>query len=232
MTQPLVIVGAGGFARETAAAVHACNEVRPTWQLRGFLDDNPALHGTDRDGLPILGPADAVADMEDIAVVVCVGSPRDYTPRRRLVERLDLPTDRYATVVHPSASVGPDCLVGPGSVLLAHTVLTANVTVESHVAVMPHTVFTHDDVVSEYVTIGAGVRLGGGAVIEQGAYLGAGVLVRELVRVGEWSFVGMGSVVLCDIPPAQVWIGHPARFLRAIDLPVPPSIGTIARELT
>ncbi|MFD0823542.1 sugar acetyltransferase, partial [Micromonospora zhanjiangensis] len=48
----LVIVGAGGFARETAAAVRAVNQVRPTWRLLGFLDDNPALRGVERAGLP------------------------------------------------------------------------------------------------------------------------------------------------------------------------------------
>jgi sugar O-acyltransferase (sialic acid O-acetyltransferase NeuD family) len=226
----LIIVGAGGFARETAAAVHAGNSVRPTWRLLGFLDDDPNLHDTFRDGLPVLGPVDNAVSMVDAAVVVCVGNPRDYMSRKRVVDRLALSADRYATVLHPSADVAPDCLLGPGCVLLAQTVLTANVTVGSHVAMMPQTVLTHDNVVGEFVTIGSGVRLGGGTVIEQGAYLGAGALVRESVRVGAWSLVGMGSIVLRDVPPGQVWVGQPARFLRAVDLPVP--IGTIARELT
>ncbi|MBB2940415.1 sugar O-acyltransferase (sialic acid O-acetyltransferase NeuD family) [Actinoplanes lutulentus] len=213
----LVIVGAGGFARETASAAAAANRVRPTWRILGFADDNPALHGTVRSGLPILGSVDDVIGT-DAAVVVCVGNPSNYTARRGIVERLGLPAERYATVVHPSAEVGAGCTVGPGSVLLAGTVLTADLEVGSHVAVMPHVVITHEDRIEDYVTIASGVRLGGGATLRQGAYIGAGALVREGVTVGAWSQIGMGSVVLRDVPPDEVWVGSPARFLRSAKL--------------
>lgn len=204
----LVIVGAGGFARETAAAAAAAN-----WRVLGFVDDDPALHGTTRTGLPILGPIDSIVS-SDAQVVVCVGNPRNYTTRRRIVDRLGLPPSRYATVVHPAAEVGAGSVVGPGSVLLAGAVLTADVVLGSHVAVMPQAVLTHDDRVGDYATIASGVRLGGGAILEPGAYVGAGALIREGVTVGAWSLVGMGSVVLHDIPPGQIWAGNPARLLR------------------
>ena len=205
----LVIVGAGGFARETAAAA-----VAGSWRVLGFVDDDPALHGTYRSGRPILGGVDSLSGMPDTAVVVCVGNPRDYTARQRIVRRLGLPAERYATVVHPTAVIGAGSVVGPGSVLLAGTVLTADVTVGSHVAVMPQAVLTHDDRVGDYVTIASGVRLGGGAVLQTGAYVGSGALVREGVTVGAWSLIGMGSVVLHDVPPGEVWAGNPARLLR------------------
>ncbi|WP_433306478.1 acetyltransferase [Actinoplanes sp. CA-030573] len=208
----LVIVGAGGFARETAAAAGLA------WRVTGFLDDNPALHGTTRSGVPILGPVSMVHDLPEAAVVVCVGNPRNYTARRQIVERLALPAERYATVLHPTVSIGAGSVVGPGSVLLAGTVLTADVTVGAHVAVMPQAVLTHDDVVGDYATVASGVRLGGGAVLETGAYVGAGALVREGVTVGAWSLVGMGSVVLTDVPSEEIWVGSPARKLRSADL--------------
>jgi sugar O-acyltransferase (sialic acid O-acetyltransferase NeuD family) len=203
----LVIVGAGGFARETAAAAGH------DWNVVGFVDDDPALHGTRRSGLPILGPVDSVRDMPEVEVAVCVGNPRNFTARRAIVERLGLPPERYATIVHPLASVGAGSQIGPGSVLLAGTVLTADVTVGSHVAIMPQAVLTHDDRVSDYCTIASGVRLGGGVVLDEGAYVGAGALIRESLKIGAWSLVGMGSVVLSDVPPSEVWAGNPARLL-------------------
>jgi sugar O-acyltransferase (sialic acid O-acetyltransferase NeuD family) len=210
----LVIAGAGGFARETAAAVHAINQARPTWRLRGFLDDNPALHGTERSGVPILGGLDSITDLPDAAVVVCVGNPRDYAARRRVAQRLGLPGHRYATIVHPSAQLAAGCLIGPGSVLLAHVVLTADVAVGAHVAVMPQVVLTHDDVVRDYATIASGVRLGGGVTVDLGAYVGAGALIREGLTIGAGALIGMGSVVLRDVPAGEVWAGNPARYLR------------------
>ncbi|MFF4029034.1 acetyltransferase [Streptomyces sviceus] len=211
----LVIVGAGGFARETAQAVRDAGE----FELLGHLDDDPALHGTDVDGVPVLGGCDLVHDLSEARVVICVGNPRDYAARARLVRRFGLPEERYTTVIHPTAAVSSTSEIGPGSVLLAHCVLTAAVRVGAQVAVMPHVVLTHDDVVEDYATLTAGVRLGGGVRLERGAYVGSGVLVREGTTVGAWSQIGMGSAVLDDVPPGEVWVGSPARRLRAAGAP-------------
>ncbi|TDU80085.1 NeuD/PglB/VioB family sugar acetyltransferase [Streptomyces sp. KS 21] len=220
-TQDVLIVGAGGFARETAQAVRdavAADRERgrtPRWRLAGHLDDDPALHGRDVDGVPVLGAGDLVHRRPDARVVVCVGSPRDHAVRARVVRRLALPESRYATVVHPTAAVSASSVLGAGSVLLAHCVLTAAVRVGAHVAVMPHAVLTHDDTVGDFATLASGVRLGGGVRLGRGAYVGAGALVRENTTVGAWSLTGMGSTVLADVPPGEVWAGSPARRLRA-----------------
>ncbi|MEV0451138.1 NeuD/PglB/VioB family sugar acetyltransferase [Streptomyces sp. NPDC050600] len=218
----LVIIGAGGFARETAQAVRAAG-----LPLAGHLDDDPALHGVEVDGVPVLGGSALVRGLPGASFVVCVGSPRDYASRARVVERLGLPEERYATVVHPTAVVSASSALGPGTVLLAHAVLTAAVRVGRHVAVMPHTVLTHDDEVADFATLASGVRLGGGARIGRGAYLGAGALVREGTAVGAWSLVGMGSTVLADVPAGEVWAGSPARRLRAA---APPALAQLTAD--
>ena len=215
---PLVLVGAGGFARETAEAVAALNADGRQFEVLGFLDDDPALAGQEVDGLPVLGPiSDPVPAADRFAgaqFVVCVGSPRRYSVRQAVVSALALPDRRYATIVHPTASLARSTVVGPGTVLLALTVTTASVRIGRHVAVMPHTVLTHDDVVEDFATLGAGVRLAGGVRVGRGAYIGAGALVREECAIGAWSLVGMGAVVTVDVPAGQVWTGVPARFRR------------------
>ena len=222
MVRDLVIAGAGGLARETAAAVRAI----PSWRLLGFLDDDPALHGMQRAGLPVLGPLAAVAEYSGAAVVVCIANARNPAVRERVVQRLDLPADRYASIVHPSADVGAGCVIGPGSVVLAQVALTADVSVGAHVCVMPQTVLTHDDVVEDFVTIASGVRVSGAVRVGRGAYLGAGAIVRETRTVGAGSLVGMGSVVLRDVPEGEVWAGNPARYLRPVHQTTLTSGGT------
>ena len=210
----LVLVGAGGFARETAEAVRALNAAGAGWRLAGYLDDNPALHGTVIDGLRVLGGTARLASMPGVSVVVCTGRPGNYVSRPRIVEALALPPERYATIIHPAASVSSTSRVGPGSVLLAQTVLTAAVTVGSHVAVMPQVALTHDNLLGDFATIASGVRLGGGVQVGRCAYVGAGALVREQRSIGPYALVGMGAVVTRDIPPCEVWAGVPARYLR------------------
>jgi sugar O-acyltransferase (sialic acid O-acetyltransferase NeuD family) len=230
MPTPILIIGAGGFAREAADAVRAAQAQSGRLALMGFLDDDPALHGRSAGGAPVLGPVDSVAEYSDAAVVVCVGRPDAYAARRAVVARLGLPSERYATVVHPAAAVGSTCAVGPGSVLLAQVALTADVTIGEHVAVMPQAVLTHDVRVDDFATIASGVRLGGGVHVATGAYLASGACVREGCRIGAWSLVGMGSMVHHDVPDERVWYGSPARDVRPAPVPwvVPPPALTTA----
>ena len=210
----LVIIGAGGFGRETADAVRAANAAGGSWRLLGYLDDDPALSGSCLDGVPVLGGTAELSRLPDASVVVCTGRPDNYLSRPRIVGELDLPAERYATITHPTAAISASSRVGPGSVLLAHVAATAAVRIGSHVAVMPQVTLTHDDVVGDFATLASGARLGGGVRVGAGAYVGAGALVREHRAVGPGSLVGMGSVVLSDVPAGQVWTGVPARFLR------------------
>jgi sugar O-acyltransferase (sialic acid O-acetyltransferase NeuD family) len=211
----LLLVGTGGFGREAAEAARAADVAGAPWRLTGFLDDDPARHGTEVAGLPVLGPPELARDRPDTLLVLCTGRPDDYGSRRRLAERLALPDERYATVVHPAAVVGSTCTVGPGSVLLAGTVLTADATIGAHVCVMPHVVVTHDVRIEDFATLASGVRLGGSCVVGREAYLGSAACVREGLRIGAGAMVGMGAVVTHDVPDGRLWAGVPARDLRA-----------------
>ena len=217
---PLLIIGAGGLSKETLSAVTAINSVRPQWTVLGFVDDNPALHGTTVQGLPVLGPSELVAEHPDAGLVMTIASPKNLGNRKRIVERLDVPADRYATIVHPAASVAAGTELGPGSVFLAGSVVTAPQAIGAHVVAMPHTTITHDDAISDYVLFASGVLLSGSVSIGESAYLGSGCMIREGLTIGARSLIGMGAVVLCDVPPGEVWVGNPARYLRTFN-PLP-----------
>ena len=215
MTTPLVLVGAGGFGRETVELIRAINTVDPTWDLLGFVDDSPDLAGTERSGLPVLGPIEWLHANPNAHATLCLGSPSTNGLRRAVARRLDLPSDRYATLVHPAAVISPSVEIGVGTVVHATTVCTADIVLGSHVEIMPAVVLTHDDLVGDFVTFGAGARVAGGVTIEDEVYVGSGACIREGLSVGAGALVGMGSVVTRSIPAGEVWAGSPARRLHS-----------------
>ncbi|MFD9700622.1 acetyltransferase [Lentzea sp. NPDC059081] len=207
---PLLLIGAGGLAREVLAAVRLLPEV---WNPVGALDDSAALHGTLLDGVPVLGGLDSLGDHQDAAVVACIANARRPLSRSGLVSRLGLPDERWATIVHPAA-VTSGASLGAGTVLLAGVVITTPLSVGRHVVAMPHVLITHDDEVSDGVTFAGRASLGGGVFVGESAYLGQGAMVREGVKIGAGAVVGMGAVVLQDVPAGETWAGVPARPLR------------------
>ncbi|MET0134332.1 MAG: NeuD/PglB/VioB family sugar acetyltransferase [Kibdelosporangium sp.] len=206
---PLLLAGAGGLARETLAATGDSR------QVLGFLDDNPELHGRLVDGVPVLGPLAAISEHPDAQVVICAASSRDLGTRKRIAARLGLPAERYATIVHPLASIAPGVSIGAGSIVLAFVAVTAPQEIGEHVVIMPHVTITHDDSIASYVTFAARVALAGAVTVGEAAYLGSGALVREGRSIGAGALVGMGAVVLEDVPPHEVWAGVPARRLTS-----------------
>lgn len=217
MSRALVLVAAGGLAREALAAIRA--GAAPEHEVAGFLDDDQSLAGTSVDGVPVLGPLDDVTEFGDADLVVCAGrggARRDIAAR---FAKLGVDDSRYATVVHPATPVPPGCTVGAGSILLAGVVLTAAVTVGRHVVCMPHVTLTHDDVVGDYATLAAGVALGGGVIVGEAAYLGMRSSVREQRRVGDDAVLGMGAALVEDQPARTTWAGVPARPLTRQEEP-------------
>lgn len=210
MSEGLVLVAASGLALETAEAARAAGLA-----VAGCVDDDESLWGTRLRGwLPVLGGLDSLASQGDSPVVVCAGKG---AVRERIVRRLaaaGVGPERYTTVVHPSVEVPQSCTVGPGSIVLAGCVLTAQVVLGAHVVLMPHVTVTHDDVVEDFATLCAGVTLGGHVRVGRAAYLGMSSSVRERVVVGEESVLGMGGVLVRDLPAGETWTGVPARPAR------------------
>lgn len=202
----LVLVAASGLAGEVAAAVSGYDQIVA-------VDDDRERWGTVVGGAKVIGPIELVSDCGD-ELVVCAGSGR---VRRRLLGRLldyGVTPGRFATVVHPHASVADGCEVGAGSILLAGARLTSQVSVGQHVVVMPNAVLTHDDIVGDFATLCAGVALGGEVVVAEAAYLGMNSSVRQRLVVGADSVLGMGAVLLEDLPAGETWAGVPARPVR------------------
>ena len=102
----------------------------------------------------------------------------------------------------------------PGSVLLAQTVMTADVTIGRHVVAMPHVTLTHDNRIDDFATLCAQVVLGGSVQVGEAAYLGMSSSVREGTAIGTEATLGMGAVLLEDLPAGATWAGCPARPLE------------------
>lgn len=221
MVEELVILGAGRTAGDIAWAVEEVNRAGGRWTLRGFLDDDPARHGGSVAGYPILGPLALAHELAEARFLVGMAHYRRPLARRDVVERLGLPLERYATVVHPSASVSPDVRVGAGTLVFQHAVVCHGATVGSHVFIGHQCVVSHDTVISDYATLASGAIVCGGARLETGAYVGARAVIVDGAVVGAGAVAGLGSAVFRDVAPGAVVVGNPARSVpgRAVGEP-------------
>src|SRR5437763_16198460 len=121
----LVLVGASGLAREVASAVQASGSHR----LVGVVDDDESRWGQPFAGVRVIGGLDVLGSIGPAELLLCPGKGASRRTLAGRIAHLGQRPRRYATIVHPRASVGSTCTVGAGSVLLAGVVLTSDVPV-------------------------------------------------------------------------------------------------------
>lgn len=224
----LVILGTGGTCRDIVDTVRDLNAAGTAARIDciGFLDDNAALWGTTVEGLPVIGALAMARNIRDCQFVNGIGSPTNYTQKEQLVARSGVPLERFATLIHPTASVSRTARLGHGVVVFQHVTITSNVIVGHHVVILPNTVISHDDEIGDYTCVAGGVKISGGVRIGRGCYLGSGAALIGGIEVGDGALVGLGSVVLENVPAWTVVAGNPARHLRNV---VPPPANALAR---
>lgn len=204
----VLMIAAGGLARETIASIRATGD----HHLVGLLDDDQTRHGRHIAGVRVLGGIEMAASSGD-QLLVCAGSGAARADIRGRLEAMGVTPERFATHVHASAVIGEGSVIGTGTIILAGTVLTCNVRVGHQVVLMPQVTLTHDDTVADFATLASGVSVGGRVEIGRCAYLGMNASVRQDLTIGEHTVLGMGAVLVADLPAGQTWAGNPARMI-------------------
>lgn len=72
----------------------------------------------------------------------------------------------------------------------------------------------HNNKIGRNVAIAGCVNVSGGNIIDDNVWIAPNSSLRGYVHIGENAFVGMGAVVVKDIPAGETWIGNPAHKLE------------------
>ena len=129
------------------------------------------------------------------------------------------PIDPSCTV-HSHVWIGDDVKIGKNVKIQAFAFIPNGVTIENDVFIGPHVCFTNDpkmDIVpsnwNEYsLEMDVAPRfVPTKTLVKRGARIGANACILAGVTIGEGAIVGMGAVVLRDVPDGETWVGNPAR---------------------
>lgn len=214
MTTKIVILGAGGHARDVLDIFEACNERAPRYDVLGFVvDTRYAKVGQLVNDRPILGDFEWLQKhVGEVRLVAAVGNT---DLRLRLVNQACALGGQLADpVVHPSAVLARRVTMGAGTVVGAGVTITSLVRLGRNVHVNNGCSLAHDVVVGDHATLSPGARISGNVSIGEGAYIGTGCSIIEKITVGPWSIIGAGSAVVRDIPADVTAVGCPARVIK------------------
>lgn len=207
----LLILGSGGLAQEYAWLAEEINEDRKSFNLIGFLDDDPGRIGNEYIGYPVLGPIGDATRYKNATLAVGVGDPR---LRASIVERIHTTGIVWASLISPSVRIHASNRLGAGVMIGRLADVTVGCTIGAFVMINIHAVLGHAVQVGDFSVISPNVTINGEAVIGRLCYIGANAFVRN-VSVGDRATIGASSAVVKDVPEDSVVAGVPAKILHS-----------------
>ena len=112
----------------------------------------------------------------------------------------NIPSHKYFTLVHPHATVSTKAKIGYDTFIGPQVNVMPNAIIGNHCSFRASANIGHDCFIDNYSYMGPNSTLSGRVNVKKGVHIGPNASVREKVTLGSFCTIGMGSVVLKNIP--------------------------------
>lgn len=217
-TKRLLIVGGYGSGEIAMSTFEEMNSITNEWEIVGYLNDVDTP-GSFIGKHKIVGSSDEILKWVDKEYFVHYALHFNAKKKEERVQnllKLKIPPESFATAIHPKAYLNPETKIGYNNLLLPFSATSAGTELGNHIHVYTSGFLGHDCYIQDFSTIAAHSIVGGRVKIGKGAHIGLNSTIREDLKVGNYSILGMGSVLLSDMDDKSVYAGNPAKFLKKI----------------
>lgn len=203
MKNKLLIIGASGHGKVVADIAMKMNK----WNCIAFLDDDKSIKSSM--DLEVIGTSDDVlSHIDEYEIFVGIGN---NTTRQRIHKMLETLDASIPNIIHPKAVIGNQVDIGTGTVVMAGVVINCCTKIGRSCIINTGSTIDHDNCIEDFVHISPGVHLAGTVKVGEGTWLGIGSVVSNNINITSGCKVGAGSVVVKDISKPGVYVGAPVR---------------------
>lgn len=215
----LVIIGGYGNGTVVQSTVEDINKIKKKWEILGFLNDKET---EPINGYPILGKIDKKVvskylDQPDVFFFYTLISLKlNFKFLNKLLD-LEIPKERFATIIHPTSVVSKYAKIGAGTCIQPFVSVGPNTQIGDHVQIFAQSLIGHGAVLDNYSYVANNACIGADVHLKEGAYLGTNATTLEFIKLGKWSVTGIGAVVIKDVPDYTKVVGNPAREIGRVE---------------
>ena len=212
----LIIFGGSGIGMIAASVAEDLGYFEVAGFLNDFMETGSFIGKYKR--FPVLGRSEDyskyLSHPEYLFFVAYVGMQNERTTYEKL-QSINIPDDRWATLIHPSSSIPKGmCSIGKGVLFAPQVQLSPDTSIGDHCILLGGSFVGHDSTLDIFAHAATNAVIGANVHIGKAVHIGSNSTIREKVTIGDFCLVGAGSVVLSDFDAGSIIVGNPARLLR------------------
>ncbi len=214
INKPVVIIGGSGHGCVIEACIkdnrNKYNDLE--WDIAGYCND----YDTEIDGFPVLGKICDIPRLIEEGYYFAWGIHligKNHVTAK-LFESLNIPDERWATIIHRTAFVDDTVVLEPGVFIMYNAYIAPRTHIGKCTMIKANTNIGHD------VNIGAISHVAMGSTIVSCANMGycsdiaVSATMLAHTTIGDYSMLGASSLLTHVIGNEEIWVGSPARFLH------------------
>jgi len=208
----IVIIGSSGHAKVIIDIV----QEESKYNVAGLLDRFRDV-GEKTMGYPVLGKEEDLPELIKAhslkGAIVAIG---DNFVRSKVATRIkkispDLP---FVCAIHPKASIALEVSIGEGTVVMPGVAINPCSSVGRFCILNTNSSLDHDSILEDFASLAPGATTGGNCRIGQYSAVSIGAVLIHGIHVGEHTIIGAGSLVMKSVESFVVSYGTPAKTIR------------------
>lgn len=208
----MLIVGAGGFAKELVQVFEDSDEKEEIFFYDDLNDDVPNFMFEKFKLLRTTDEAKKLFSEVSKKFVLGIGNP---ILRKKMTDKMTGIGGQLTSAISPNAFTGNfEVSIGNGATILDGAKISNQVKIGEALLMYYNAVITHDAVIGNYVEISPGAQILGNVKIGNNCQIGALSCILPNVIIGDNVVIGAGAVVTENFPDGVVIAGIPAKIIK------------------
>jgi sugar O-acyltransferase (sialic acid O-acetyltransferase NeuD family) len=219
MNKKVVIIGGEGNGGVVASCIDdnrkRFNDLE--WEVLGFLNDFEI--GKSINGYPVLGGLDKIGELledDELYFIYAIHMIGRNLQTYELFLSMDIPVNRFATVVHQTAFVADSATLAPGVFVMSNCYIGPSTEVGNCCLIMSNSLIGHNTIVGPLCHFSVGSITSSYVKIGKVSDVTLGARVLEKRTIGDFAVAGAASLITKNIPDKEIHIGAPAKFYKFI----------------